>query len=115
MRLSRSTLSSFRGGASGLGLPRYVGWRSSHATSSSPPSWPATKSYSQLTVLCSLPSSLRGRTSSLRTSVYFLPSAPGANLRDKPEYGDRFQGPAESEVRWEAKPAPPRVVMSSVP
>lgn len=47
--------------------------------------------------------------------MYFLPSAPGANLRDKPEYGDRFQGPAESEVRWEAKPAPPRVVMSSVP
>jgi hypothetical protein len=65
-----------KGLASFFSLPLYVGFRSSHLMKTFPfPSSPSSlKSYSQLTVLCSLPFGLFGNSSSFNMKVYCFPS-----------------------------------------
>ena len=63
-----------RGLASSFSRPRYVGLNSFQCTKTFPPSLSPLKSYSQLTVLCSLPLGLFGKSSSFSIRVYFFPS-----------------------------------------
>lgn len=93
-------------------LPRYVARRSPHLTLTIALS-AVRNSYSQLIVLCSRPSGRLGNSLSLRTIVYTFPSEP-AMSRSSPSVSDRSQDKS-SVVRWEANPAPPRVVMSRCP
>jgi len=108
------TFSRSSGFASGFSFPLNVGLKSFQRMSICSPSFPTRKSYSQLMVLCSLPFGLCGNNSSLRMNVYFLSSADAMSSR-MPVYGDRSHTLSSPIVRCDAKPAPPRVLMSRFP
>ncbi len=114
IKLSLLTCFRSRGFASFFSRPRYVGLNSFQCTNTFPPSLSALKSYSQLTVLCSLPLGLFGKSSSFSIRVYFFPSdVLISNVM--PSYSEKSQSRSSPVVRWDAKPAPPRVLVSRLP
>jgi hypothetical protein len=120
MRLMRLMLWRSKLGASSFFLPLYVAVYSSQGIKivifeSSLFAVGIMKSYSCDTVDCSRPlSGFGGSRLSLRMKVYCLLSIFSITS-SMPSYAERFHFLPSPVVRWLAKPAPPRVLMSRVP
>jgi hypothetical protein len=110
--------------ASFIGFPLYVAVKECHGMKTvrcwadpftSTADAAATKSYSHEIVDCSRPSSRSGRRSSLSMKVYFFSSlALWSSTSSIPSYPERLRLSSPT-VRCDAKPAPPRVVVSRCP